>query len=92
MAYLLNLSFDTLKIDRTFVSDIDIDPAKEGIMKGILTIANSLGVTFVAEGIESSSQLHCLQRLGCSHYQGYYFQAATAMDQLLPLIDKKFRV
>lgn len=92
LAYLLNLPFDTLKIDRTFVNDIDIDPAKEGIMKGILTIANSLAVTCVAEGIESPSQLNCLQRLGCSHYQGYYFQAATAIDQLLPLMDKKFQV
>lgn len=92
LAYLLNLPFDTLKIDRTFVNDIDIDPTKEGIMKGILTIANSLGVTCVAEGIESLSQLKCLQKLGCSHYQGYYFQAATAIDQLRPLMDKKFRV
>lgn len=88
LTYLLNLPFDTLKIDRSFVENIDTDPSKEGIMQGILAIATSLAVTCIAEGVESLSQLHCLQRLGCLHYQGHYFYAPATIDQLRTMINQ----
>lgn len=87
LTYLLNLPFDTLKIDPSFVEDIDTDPSKEGIMQGILAIAKSLAVTCIAEGVESLAQLHCLQKLGCVKYQGYYFYTPAPIDQLRRMLD-----
>ena len=90
LTYLLNLPFDTLKIDRSFVEDIDIDPSKEGMMQGILAIAHSLSVTCIAEGVESSTQLDCLKRLGDMHYQGYYFYPPTSIEPWQTTLDLKF--
>lgn len=92
LTYLLRLPFDTLKIDRSFVDNIDTDPSKEGILQGILVIANSLSVQCIVEGVESSSQLNCLQKLGLHNFQGYYFHAPVVIDQLLPVLDQSFRV
>ena len=89
MTYLLNLPFDTLKVDRSFVDNIDVDASKEGIMAGILAIANSLDMVCIAEGVESLAQVDCLQRLGCLHYQGWYFYRPTPIDQLQTLFAQK---
>lgn len=72
LAYLKRLAVDTLKIDRTFVRDIDTDPDDRQICAAIIAMAHNLRLTVVAEGVETESQWQILSALGCDRYQGYW--------------------
>jgi diguanylate cyclase (GGDEF)-like protein/PAS domain S-box-containing protein len=75
--------FDTLKIDRSFVSRLEEPSRDAGIVKTILQMARELGVETVAEGIESAEQARSLGEMGCDVGQGYYFDRpliATAFE------------
>lgn len=73
LSYLQTLPVDTLKIDRAFVSDIERSRKNFDIVKTIVTLARSLGLETIAEGIETRQQLDILRDLGCEYGQGYYF-------------------
>ena len=77
LSYLQDLPFDTLKIDRSFVQSI---PAGRGakLVKAIVSMAQSLGLRLVAEGVERPEQIAFLQALGCDLLQGYHFTAPLA--------------
>jgi len=72
LTYLQDLPLDKLKIDKSFVDKLD-GASNPAIIKTILTLAQSLGLTTIAEGVESKIQLEVLQDLGCDEAQGYYF-------------------
>jgi len=79
--YLKKLPVDTLKIDRTFVNDISIDKKNRAIIRSIISLGHYLGLTVVAEGVESFEQMHFLESCGCDELQGYYIGAPmTAQD------------
>ena len=65
--------FSTVKIDRSFVKDLDTEPESLHLVETILRLAQGLGLTVVAEGIETREQLAKLASLGCGYGQGYYF-------------------
>ena len=71
LAYLKQLPIDTLKIDRTFVSDIETDADDAAIIQAIIAMAHGLDLRVIAEGVETEGQLAALRRLGCDEYQGY---------------------
>jgi diguanylate cyclase (GGDEF)-like protein len=71
LAYLKRLPIDVLKIDRAFVSSIATDPTDATLTATIVTMARALGLTTVAEGVETSEQLLLLGSYGCSRMQGY---------------------
>ena len=73
MSYLKRLPILVLKIDRSFVRDILTDPEDMAIASAIVSLGQSLGLTVVAEGVESEAQLQALLPLGCDEGQGYYF-------------------
>jgi diguanylate cyclase (GGDEF)-like protein len=83
LTYLLNLPLDTLKIDRSFIQDIHCNTSKIGVVKGILVIAKSLSMNCLAEGIETEAQKECLENLGCTRFQGYYFSKPLTETDLL---------
>ena len=73
LSYLRQLPIDELKIDRSFVNNIQTDPLDEAIVQSIIQVAKALNLVVVAEGIEDSKQLDALKKLQCDLYQGYYF-------------------
>ncbi|MGI4801079.1 MAG: EAL domain-containing protein [Janthinobacterium lividum] len=73
LGYLQALPADSLKIDRCFVTGLETEGGNLRIVRAILGLAASLGLSVVAEGIENAEQAALLGRLGCSHGQGYYF-------------------
>jgi diguanylate cyclase (GGDEF)-like protein/PAS domain S-box-containing protein len=71
LAYLKQLPLDTLKIDRTFVRDIETDSDDAAIIGAIIAMAHGLDVRVTAEGVETKGQMEALRKLGCDEFQGY---------------------
>lgn len=73
LAYLRLLPIQKLKIDRSFLREIESHPADEAIVRAIAAMAKSLGIAIAAEGVEREAQLERLLALGCEQWQGHYF-------------------
>ncbi|HET9460138.1 MAG TPA: bifunctional diguanylate cyclase/phosphodiesterase [Sphingomicrobium sp.] len=84
LAYLQRLPIDVLKIDKSFVSGMMVDPDAVAIVRAILSLADALGMSTTAEGIETVELATTLATLGCASGQGYYFarplEPGAAMD------------
>ncbi len=76
MSYLRRFPIDKLKIDRGFISEVASTPDDASIVRAIVSLAHSLRLKVVAEGVETSDQLEFLKSLDCDQYQGYYFSPA----------------
>ena len=81
LAQLKNLPVDVLKVDRQFVCEIASDVVDAGIVQAIVTLAATLGLTVVAEGVETEPQRRKLVELGIRYGQGYLFSAAVPADE-----------
>ena len=82
MSYLKRFPLDTLKIDRSFVTDIPGDVSGAAITRAIITLAKSLGLTTIAEGVEKQDQLSFLRENGCDFIQGYYFSRPLPVKEV----------
>lgn len=87
MAYLKRFPIDQLKIDRSFVHDIH--SGGEAIIDAILAMAHSLGMSVVAEGVETETQLAYLEKMNCDIAQGFYFARPMPAVELNVLLDKQ---
>ncbi|HTD29214.1 MAG TPA: EAL domain-containing protein, partial [Xanthomonadaceae bacterium] len=72
LVYLKQLPIDMLKIDKAFIADLTQDPDDEAITTTIITMAHSLGLTVIAEGVETKEQLDFLREHSCDEIQGYW--------------------
>ncbi len=79
LVYLKRLPIDTLKVDKEFIGDLTTDPDDEAITATIITMAHSLGLNVVAEGVELPEQLYYLREQGCDEIQGHWL--ARPMEQ-----------
>ena len=84
LAYLQRLPIDVLKIDRSFVSAMMVDPDSVAIVRAVLSLAEALGMSTTAEGIETVELATTLAALGCASGQGFYFakplEGSNALD------------
>ncbi|MEW7990798.1 MAG: EAL domain-containing protein [Candidatus Thiodiazotropha sp.] len=81
LAYLKMLPVDVLKIDRSFIRDIGIDPNDDAIVETILAMSWRLGFSSIAEGVETDEQLKFLKARQCDGYQGYHFSRPLVADE-----------
>lgn len=86
LASLQKLPIDTLKIDRSFVTGMMADRDKIAIVRAVLSLATTLGMSTVAEGIESSAVSQTLSALGCTYGQGYHFSRPLTAQQAYDLL------
>lgn len=86
LGYLVEKPFKKLKIDRTFIAKIGSDSKSQEIVKASISIAKSLNLGTVAEGVENKQQLDFLRDSGCDSVQGFYLQVPRPIDDLLPLL------
>ena len=84
LSYLKSLPLEQLKIDKGFVRDVLTDPSDAAIAISILTLAQALNLSVVAEGVETEGQLQFLLANGCKVFQGYFFGKPQPVDKLLP--------
>jgi EAL domain-containing protein (putative c-di-GMP-specific phosphodiesterase class I) len=87
LSYLHELPFDELKIDRSFIARLDRDSRDTHLVQAIIGMADALGLTVVAEGVETDQQLAFVSSLGCQLAQGYLFAAPQSADRLVSLLD-----
>jgi EAL domain-containing protein (putative c-di-GMP-specific phosphodiesterase class I) len=73
LSHLRTLPFHKVKIDRSFVSDLDTDSRSIIVLRGIVDLCRSLGLGTVAEGVETGSQFERLRGIGIEEFQGYHF-------------------
>jgi diguanylate cyclase (GGDEF)-like protein/PAS domain S-box-containing protein len=80
LSYLKRFPIDVLKIDRSFVCDITTNPDDAAIARSVISMAHSLRLHVIAEGVETQAQLAYLRRQGCDEMQGYYFSRPVAAE------------
>jgi EAL domain-containing protein (putative c-di-GMP-specific phosphodiesterase class I) len=84
LSYLRRFPINTLKIDRSFVVELETSADAVAIVRAIINLAHSLGLETVGEGVESAGQLALLSELGCARVQGYWFSRPLPLHQLPP--------
>ena len=86
LTHLLTVPVDVIKIDRSFVNQLQRDDRSSAIIEGLLGIAQKLDMRVIAEGIETEGQAHLLGQIGCQIGQGYLFSAAVPPDAATELL------
>lgn len=86
LSYLKEFPFQTLKIDRSFVRDINTDPNDKAIVAAIIAMGRVLNLELVAEGVENEVQEYLLRSLGCDNMQGFWFSQPLPADQATQML------
>ena len=86
LSYLRSFPFDKIKIDRSFVKDLSSKPDGDAIIRAIAGLGKSLGMTTVAEGVETPEQMQRIRDEGCTDVQGYLISRPIPADDLLQFI------
>lgn len=96
--YLSRLPVDTLKIDRSFVIDLEESKERYDLVRNVIRMSHDLGMQVVAEGVETQTQFELLQALNCDEVQGYFISPPVSPDKFRallenqPLIDKNYNL
>lgn len=85
LAYLQELDIDILKIDRSFVSKLPGDSTNSALIEAIVVMAHHLGLSVIAEGVETLEQANVLQEIGCDHAQGYLYAKPLSVSDFAEL-------
>jgi EAL domain-containing protein (putative c-di-GMP-specific phosphodiesterase class I) len=86
LSYLKRFPIDRLKVDRSFIRNVTTDANDAAIVRAVISLAHSMQMSVIAEGVETREQFDFLLAEGCDQVQGYYFARPMAAEQLLPLL------
>jgi EAL domain-containing protein (putative c-di-GMP-specific phosphodiesterase class I) len=86
LSYLKRFPIDQLKVDRSFVTDLATDPDDAVIVQAIIALGHKLGLTVVAEGVETEEQLQFLRRCQCDEMQGFLFGVPMIADDFAAML------
>jgi diguanylate cyclase (GGDEF)-like protein len=86
LTYLKRIPARILKIDRSFVTDIDQSKETAAIASMIINLGKTFNMDVIAEGVETTAELNCLKSLGCEHFQGYYFNEPMPFESFFSLL------
>ncbi len=86
LSYLKHFNVDALKIDRTFIRDLPMDRGDSAIVSAVVALGHAMGLSVVAEGVETAEQAAAVSRLGCDEMQGYYFARPSRPEMLQQLL------
>jgi EAL domain-containing protein (putative c-di-GMP-specific phosphodiesterase class I) len=86
MSYLKSLPVDRLKIDQSFVAGLTLNAKDDAIFKAIVSLAHNLGLSVVAEGVETQAQWEYLREVGCDEMQGFFFSMPLPASGLVRLL------
>lgn len=89
LSALKSIPFDVLKIDKSFIDDIETDVRARGMVKSIIELVHGLSMRCIAEGVETKAQVDYLQAMGLDSVQGYYFARPVERSQFETLIETK---
>ena len=87
LSRLKEMPVDTIKIDRSFIHDIDQNPVSEAIVMAIVDLARAMDLDVIAEGVETAGELAVVRKAGCKAIQGYFFGEPLAVDALTCVLD-----
>jgi diguanylate cyclase (GGDEF)-like protein/PAS domain S-box-containing protein len=80
LAYLKRFPFSQLKIDRSFINDVYTDPESAALVRSMISMGHNLGISVIAEGVETVEQLGFLSKAGCDEIQGYFYARPLSVD------------
>lgn len=89
LSYLRNFPIDTLKIDKSFIKNMHLEPDSVTIVSTIISMAKQLGLEVVAEGVEHKEEVDLLVKEGCNYFQGYFYSAPVPVEKLLEFIKQR---
>ncbi|PID44640.1 MAG: two-component system response regulator [Proteobacteria bacterium] len=92
LSYIHKLPLHTLKVDQSFVKDLQNQVGKPCIVNAIIAMAQGLRLNIIAEGVETAEQLDYLKKIGCHEIQGFYFAKAEPASKTLTMINRQPRV
>jgi diguanylate cyclase len=89
LSYLRRLPIDKLKIDRSFARNLAGSDTDESIIRAIVSLAHSVGLQVVAEGVETGEQLERIRSLDCDQWQGYYCCPPQPVERLREILEER---
>ncbi|MEO6396763.1 MAG: EAL domain-containing protein [Devosia sp.] len=89
LSYLRSFPFDKIKIDRSFMRDLESRGDSLAIIKAVIGLGHSLGMSTTAEGVETEAQLKAVREQGCNEVQGFLFSPPLALSQVIELLEKE---
>ena len=91
LSYLKDFSFDTIKIDRSFINDLSLDSNNLAIVNAINSLGTGLNMQIIAEGVESEQLKNLLETLHCKYMQGYFFSMPLAATEATDLLKQSLQ-
>ncbi len=89
LAYLHRFPLDEIKLDGSFIRDVETSAASQTVANSVVELAHALGICVTAEGVEHESQLRYLSQIGCDHWQGYLMSPAISPNDFMALVRAK---
>lgn len=88
LSYLMDLELDQLKIDKSFINQLENDSTKENILESIINMAHVLSFDVVAEGVENKNQLEIIRSKKCNYVQGYYYYKPLSSKEIIKILQE----